>query len=83
MTATFQDPIFQDENKAREALEALRWSNSPVCPHCRNSDPETLAKIEGKKQSHRPGLWYCNECKACQPMKFTGRSASPTKPRGS
>jgi transposase-like protein len=63
MVATFQDPIFQDENKAREALEALRWPNGPVCPHCRNSDPETLAKVEGKKQSHRPGLWYCNECK--------------------
>ena len=61
--ATFQDPIFQGENKAREALEALRWPNGPVCPHCRNRDPETLAKVEGKKQSHRPGLWYCNECK--------------------
>lgn len=61
--AIFQHPIFQDENKAREALEALRWPNGPVCPHCHNSDPDLIAKVEGKKQSHRPGLFYCNECK--------------------
>lgn len=63
MTATFQNPIFQDETKAREALEAVRWPDGPYCPHCGNSDPEKIAKIEGKKQSHRPGLFYCNECK--------------------
>lgn len=61
--ATFQNPIFQDENKAREALEAVRWPDGPICPHCGNSDPEKIAKVEGKKQSHRPGLYYCNECK--------------------
>src|SRR5579884_2252510 len=61
--AVFQSPIFQDETKAREALEAVRWPDGPVCPHCGNSDQEKIAKIEGKKQSHRPGLFYCNECK--------------------
>lgn len=61
--AMFQNPIFQDENKAREALEAIRWPNGPVCPHCGNSDPDALAKVEGKKQTHRAGLFYCNECK--------------------
>jgi len=63
MTTVFQSPIFQDEAKAREALEALRWPEGPVCAHCRNSDPEKIAKVEGKKQSHRPGLYYCNDCK--------------------
>lgn len=63
MTAVFQDPMFQDETKAREALEAVRWPNGPVCPHCGNADAEKIAKVEGKKQSHRPGLFYCNECK--------------------
>jgi transposase-like protein len=29
--------------------------------HCGNSDPDKIAKMEGK--SHRPGLYYCNECK--------------------
>lgn len=61
--ATFQNPIFQDEIKAREALEAVRWPNGPVCPHCGNVDQEKLAKVEGAKKSHRPGLIYCNECK--------------------
>jgi transposase-like protein len=61
--ATFQSPIFQDETKAREALEAVRWPEGPYCPHCGNSDPEKIAKVEGKKHSHRPGLYYCNECK--------------------
>ena len=61
--ATFQDPMFHDEDKAREALEAVRWPLGPICPHCRNSDQEKLAKVEGKKHSHRPGLYYCNDCK--------------------
>ena len=59
--ATFQNPIFQDEAKAREALEAVRWPDGPVCPHCGNSDQDKLAKLEGK--SGRPGLHWCNECK--------------------
>jgi transposase-like protein len=63
MTAIFQDPMFQDETKAREALESVRWPNGPVCPHCGNVDQGKIAKVEGKKQSHRPGLYYCNECK--------------------
>jgi transposase-like protein len=61
--ATFQNPIFQDEDKAREALEALRWPEGPICPHCNNSDPERIAKVEGEKQTHRKGLHYCAECK--------------------
>lgn len=63
MTADLQNPIFHDEDKAREALEAVRWPHGPICPHCGNCDPETIAKVEGKKQSHRPGLYYCNACK--------------------
>jgi transposase-like protein len=58
--AVFQDPIFHDEQKAREALEASRWPNGPVCPHCGGVDK--IAKVEGKKQSHRPGLYYCGMC---------------------
>jgi transposase-like protein len=60
-TATFQDPIFQDEAKAREALEAVLWPDGPFCRHCGNSDPDKIAKMQGK--SARPGLHYCNECK--------------------
>jgi transposase-like protein len=61
--AVFQDLIFQDEDKAREALEAVRWPDGPICPHCGNSDPVMIAKVEGIKRTHRPGLHYCNACK--------------------
>jgi transposase-like protein len=59
--ATFQDPMFHDEDKAREALEAQLWPDGPICRHCGNSNPDKIAKMQGK--SHRPGLYYCNECK--------------------
>jgi transposase-like protein len=67
-------PIFSDENKAREHLEALRWPNGPVCPHCGGTH-EHVAKVEhtGKRtkpvpegKKHRParkGLYICNACK--------------------
>ena len=58
--AMFQNPIFQDETSAREALEAVLWPDGPFCRHCGNSDPDKIAKMQGK--SHRPGLYYCNEC---------------------
>jgi transposase-like protein len=63
MKALFQHAIFQDTDKAREALEAVRWPNGPFCPHCGNADPDRIAKVEGVKKTHRPGLYYCNECK--------------------
>lgn len=59
--AVFQNPIFQDETKAREALEAIRWPEGPICPHCGNSAQDKIAKLEGA--SSRPGLFYCNDCK--------------------
>jgi transposase-like protein len=59
--AQFQNTIFVDENAAREALEQVRWPNGPVCPHCGTIGPR-IAKVEGTKRSHRPGLHYCNEC---------------------
>jgi transposase-like protein len=62
-SAMFHDPMFHDEGKAREALEAVRWPDGPICPHCGNSDQDKLALIEGQKKSHRPGLRYCVECK--------------------
>lgn len=55
------DPIFHDENKAREHLEHIRWPEGPYCPHCGNADPERITKMKGK--SHRPGVYQCNECR--------------------
>ena len=60
MSADLQSPIFTDENAAREALEAVRWPNGPVCPHCGNANPEKIVKGRGKVA--RPGLFYCAAC---------------------
>ncbi len=60
MSADLQNPIFTDEDAAREALEACRWPNGPVCPHC--GSVERIAPVGGEKR-HRPGLYYCNGCK--------------------
>ena len=53
------DPIFQDADKAREHLEAQRWPNGPVCPHCGVVNEAT--KLEGR--AHRAGLYQCNACR--------------------
>jgi len=58
--ADIQNPAFQNDDMAREALEAIRWPDGPFCPHCGNSDQEKIAKGEGK--AHRPGLYYCAAC---------------------
>jgi transposase-like protein len=55
-----QNPAFHDDDKAREALEAIRWPEGPVCPHCGNLDQEKIAKGQGK--AHRAGLYYCAAC---------------------
>lgn len=52
------NPVFTDAEKAREALEAVRWPNGPECPHC--GCYEKIGKVQGK--SHRPGLYYCGDC---------------------
>jgi transposase-like protein len=62
MSATFENAIFNDVDKAREALEAVRWPGGPVCPHC-GTFGNAIAKVDGTKATHRPGLYYCNGCK--------------------
>lgn len=52
------NPIFTDADKAREALEAVRWPNGPACPHC--GSVKKIGAVKGK--SHRPGLYYCGAC---------------------
>jgi transposase-like protein len=60
-TANLQNPIFTDETKAREWLEARVWPNGPVCPHCGNVDQDKIKSLQGK--AHRPGLYQCAECR--------------------
>ena len=54
-------PIFTDVDAAREHLEAQRWPNGPVCPHCGNVDQSKITAMQGK--AHRPGLYNCKECR--------------------
>ena len=52
MNADIFAPHFQDADKAREYLEALRWPNGPVCPHCGVVGEHYALK----GAAHRPGL---------------------------
>lgn len=65
--SNLQNPVFQDETKAREWLEARVWPNGPHCPHCGNADQGKIKKLEGK--AHRPGVYQCGE-PACR-QQFT------------
>jgi transposase-like protein len=60
MTANLQNPIFTDETKAREWLEARVWPNGPVCPHC-GATGEDVTPLSGK--TYRQGLYQCNGCR--------------------
>jgi transposase-like protein len=61
MTDLLKNPIFQDETKAREGLEARVWPEGPTCPHCGNADKTKIKALQGK--AHRPGLYQCAECR--------------------
>jgi transposase-like protein len=65
MTVDLTDPVFHDEDKAREWLETSRWPNGPVCPHCGSV---RVARMGGT--SGRPGLFYCPDCRG----QFTVRT---------
>jgi transposase-like protein len=60
MSANLQNPIFTDETKAREWLEARVWPNGPVCPHC-GATGHDVTPLHGK--AHRPGLYQCSQCR--------------------
>ena len=57
MSVDPRDPMFHNEDKAREYFEAQRWPNGPVCVHCGS---DHVHRLEGGK--HRSGLLQCNDC---------------------
>jgi transposase-like protein len=59
------NPAFSDEDKAREFLEASRWPDGAVCPHC--GQLETVKPLGGKSMG--PGWYFCSDCRE----KFTVR----------
>lgn len=55
-----RNPIFHDDDAAREHLEGLLWPNGPVCPRCGVMD-DRITKLKGK--STRPGVYKCKDCR--------------------
>jgi transposase-like protein len=71
------EPHFQDEDKAREYLEAMRWPEGPICPHCgllgeayrivrkEKTKEQVVEMLRARKRIRKPqkGLWKCKGCK--------------------
>src|SRR5580693_5980883 len=66
MTCDLANPIFTDEAKAAEHMEADRWPNGANCPHCGSFN---VHKMAGKTQA---GMFLCNDCRD----KFSVRTAT-------
>jgi hypothetical protein len=58
-------PQYQDADKARKHLEAIRWPDGPICPHCGVIDE--AYKLNG--ETTRKGLYKCSGCR--QPFTVT------------
>ncbi len=63
---------FHDEAAAFAHLEALLWTDGPVCPHCGTvGQAGRLEGVRGKNGEVRLGLWKCYS-KECR-KQFTAR----------
>lgn len=79
MRSDLENPIFTDEEKAREWLEAQRWPDGPVCPHCTKSDRVSAApNIRSRPSKKNPegkiltGVYHCNRDR----KRFTVRTGT-------
>jgi transposase-like protein len=66
MTCDLANPIFTDEAKATEHMEADRRPDGVNCPHCGSLN---VHKMAGKTQA---GMFLCNDCRE----KFTVRTGT-------
>jgi transposase-like protein len=55
----FSAPHFHDAEAARKHLEAIRWPDGPVCPHCGNY--EKIYEVKSAKA--RAGVYACAACR--------------------
>lgn len=56
--------LFGDKEAAREFIEAVRWPDGPICPHCGTIDE--AYKLEARPDSEkpvRPGVYKCAACR--------------------
>src|SRR6266478_4748184 len=73
---------FHSPDSAREYLEALRWPEGPICPHCGVegeaykltpkakepvTEPQSPVELQKRVRKPRRGLWKCAGCR----MQFT------------
>jgi len=54
------NPIFNDDDAAREHLETLLWPEGPTCPRC-GVFGDRITKLMGK--STRRGVYKCKDCR--------------------
>lgn len=56
---------FFDADYARELLEAIRWPDGPICPHCgvEGEAYKLTARKTGSKRPARKGLYKCATCR--------------------
>jgi transposase-like protein len=70
-------PHFKDEDAAREYLEAMRWPDGAICPHCgvigeayrivrkekTREEIEAMRKAKKRVRKTQKGIWKCGGCK--------------------
>jgi transposase-like protein len=54
------NPVYHDDDKAREHLESILWPQGPHCPRC-GVMGDRITKLAGK--STRPGVYKCKDCR--------------------
>jgi transposase-like protein len=62
-TIEFKTLRNQTEEEAREMLEALRWPDGAVCPHCGNKEAYKLTAKADSKKAVRNGVYKCKACR--------------------
>ena len=62
-TITFKQLRSMDEDGARRLLEAFRWPDGPVCPHCGSLEAHKLEPKAGTKTHVRYGVYFCGACR--------------------
>lgn len=55
-----RNPIYHDEDAARQHLERVLWPQGPVCTRC-GVMGDRITKLQGK--STRPGVYKCKDCR--------------------
>ena len=55
-----RNPIYHDDDAAREHLEKVLWPHGPHCPFC-GVTGDRITKLAGK--STRPGVYKCKDCR--------------------